>query len=297
MTGRGVPSHLLCLGLALLLSPSVWASVDICGEPEMYPRLSAGYTSFSDTAFDQDAATISRENTDIDLLFTAGNDKFLFGAGHRYNIFDIEPLAVASNGHLHTSFLPFHWLSRDERRSFRVSVAAAMSASSNVFTHLGEFDTDALQFLAALVWDGQLSDRVGLRYGICGDHRFGEYRVYPTASILWDPHPDWRVEMGFPESKLEYRIADGLTSVLRIAPDGNEWYVLDRSRTTASMFDYESYVVELSLDWRFTNHFALTVGVGRQFDNHYEMTLLDLSRVRLSSDPVTRIGATIEWRF
>ena len=41
----------------------------------------------------------------------------------------------------------------------------------------------------------------------------------------------------------------------------------------------------------------LTVGVGRLFDNRYEVTLLDDRRVQLDGNAVTRVGAAIAWRF
>jgi hypothetical protein len=96
---------------------------------------------------------------------------------------------------------------------------------------------------------------------------------------------------------VSYRIADSLTTEINIAPDGNEWYVEDSSNTRDSDFIYEAYTVEWSINWNILDNFALTAGVGQQFDNEYEFTLLDQSIVRYSGDSVTRIGAALEWRF
>ena len=81
-----------------------------------------------------------------------------------------------------------------------------------------EYTADALQLLVALVWGWQRSDRLGLRYGICGDHRFGKYHVYPVISVNWKPHPDWIIEFGFPTSQVSHQVTKSLTSLLRIVP-------------------------------------------------------------------------------
>lgn len=263
----------------------------------MQSRVSAGLVTFGDATLDQDPSTIERQNTNVDLLVAAGNDKYLFGAGHRYNIFSIDPLPVASNGHLHTFFLPFHRVTGDDRSNFHIGAAAALSASSNGFKHSGDLGSVAFQLLGAITWSRQFSDKTGVRYGLCADHRFGEYRLYPTASLLWQPHPDWHAELGFPDAKLQYQVSDAVTSVLRVMPDGNEWFVLDRSRTTGSTFIYESYRVELAVDWKIHYAFVLNASIGRQLDNHYELNLLDQSQIKLSNDPVTRVGMSIEWQF
>jgi hypothetical protein len=113
----------------------------------------------------------------------------------------------------------------------------------------------------------------------------------------WKPHPDWTVQVGFPIVQLAYRVSAQLTSNIRIRPDGNEWYVLDKTLTNQSQFVYEAYALEWTFDWQAHENFVVSASIGRQMHNRYEMTLLDGSRVRLSSDAATRIGAALEWRF
>ena len=60
-----------------------------------------------------------------------------------------------------------------------------------------------------------------------------------------------------------------------------------------SQFIYQAY----AFDWALYESFAIAGSIGRQFHNRFEMTSLDQSRVRLSGDPVTRVGAALEWRF
>ena len=293
---HAVRSFLACMGLCFTGLTDARASVDICQAPVAYSHLSIAVDKHSDSTIDQVPGAIGQENRNFDLIFTTAEDHLLFGAGHRYTIFDIDPLQPGTNGHLHTFFLPLHKLTGDDRRSFRASIAPALSASSNVFDNR-ELTKDAVQLLAALVWGRRVSDRTSLRYGLCGDHRFGDYQVYPVISVQWQAHPDWTIQLGFPSSWLSYQISKRSSSMIRIKPDGNEWHVMDRDLVNRSQFVYESFALEWTFDWQLRESIAITASVGRQFDNRIEMTLLDQSRVRVSGDAVTRLGAALEWRF
>ena len=286
-----------CLCICLAFPSDVRASADVCEDPDRYSHLSFDLNEHSDSKIEQGPASVGLKTRNVDLQFKTKGDKLLFGIGHRYSIFDVDPLQPATNGHLHTYFLPLHKLTGDDNRSFRFSIAPALSLSSNVGDELNEYKDDAFQFLAALIWGRRVSDRVSLRYGICGDHRFGDYQVYPSISMQWQIHPDWNLQLGFPTSQLSYQVAPKLLSMMRIAPDGNEWFVLDKTSTNNSQFVYEAYALEWTFDWTLSESFIISASIGRQFHNRFEMTLLDQTRVRLSGDAVTRVGAGVEWRF
>ena len=285
---------IVCLCLSCM-STSL-ASVDICQGPIADSHLSIAYQMHDASSIERDRGETRQENYGFDLQFNS-NDKWVFGAGHRYTILNVDGLELQTNGHLHTFFVPLHRLNQAERKSFRFSIAPALSASSNIMKDPGEYAGDALQLLVALVWNRQVSAQLGFRYGICGDHRFGSYRIYPLVSFDRQLHPDWKIKLGFPVSRLSYRISKNLISSLRIAPDGNEWYVSDKSMQKKSTLVYEAYVLEWAFDWRAHEHLSLTASVGIQFDNRYELTLLDDSRDKVSSESVTRIGAALVWHF
>ncbi len=84
---------------------------------------------------------------------------------------------------------------------------------------------------------------------------------------------------------------------MRIAPDGNEWYVGDKDLQKNSKLVYEAYALEWAFDWRAHEHLSLTASVGIQFDNRYELTLLDDSRATVSGESVARIGTAFVWHF
>lgn len=285
---------ILCLYLSCV--PSSLASVDICQEPAADSHLSISYHKHDRSSFDRGPGDTRQENFDFDFQYKP-NNKWVFGVGHRYTILNVNGLELQTNGHLHTFFLPFHRLSQADGKGFRFSFAPALSASSNIMKDPDEYSGDVLQLLASLVWSRKLTDQVGIRYGICGDHRFGGYEVYPLFSVDWQPHPDWMIELGFPVSQLRYQLSKSLASSLKIAPDGNEWYVSDKSLQKKSNLIYEAYVFEWAFDWQAHEHLTVTASIGMQFDNRYEWTLLDDNRVGLSSESVSRIGAALVWHF
>jgi len=272
------------------------ASVDICQEPTAGSHLSIAYQKDEKSSFERGLGEARQENYEFDLQFDL-NNKWVIGAGHRYTNLNVGGLDLQSNGHLHTFFTPLHRLSQAEGKRFRFSIAPALSASSNVMKDPGEYSADALQLLVALVWSRQVSAQVGMRYGICGDYRFGNYRIYPLVSVDWQLHPDWKIELGFPVSQLSYRISINLVSSLRVAPDGNEWYVSDKSMQKKSKLVYEAYALEWAFDWRGHERLSLTASVGIQFDSRYELTLLDDSRATVSGESVARIGTAFVWHF
>jgi hypothetical protein len=284
----------VCLLLPCISGASTGAEVCQALKPES--RLSIAYYDHEKTALGAGGATSEPENFSTDLLYNTRGD-WSFGFGHRTTVLNVDGLDLQTNGYLHTFFLPVHRVSESDDKTFRFSVAPALSGSSNVTKDPDEYSADALQLLAALVWEGPLRDRWALSYGICGDHRFGDYQIYPAVSATWQLNPDWSLEFGFPRSQLSFQVSDTFATVLRIEPIGNEWYVKDDSLQKDSQLLYEAYILEWAFRWRAHRHFMVSASVGREFDRRYELTLLDDSIVGLTGDASTRIGLGLAWIF
>jgi hypothetical protein len=294
-------SDWVCAGLVGvgLCSPCISHSstnVDICQKPKAETHFSIAYYKSETTSLEGNRGESSREDYSSDLLIKP-NDNWLVGGGHRSAILNVDDLELQTNGYLHTFFFAVHWLNQSDQQGFQISIAPALSASSNVTSDPDEYTTDALQLLVGLTWDRQMSDQLGIRYGVCGDHRFGEYRIYPLVSAHWQPDPDWTIEIGFPTSQLTHQVTDSLASSLRISPNGNEWYVKDTSLEKDSQVVYEAYALEWAFNWQAYEHLILTASVAREFDSRYELTLLDEQRVELSNDSATRVGFALTWVF
>jgi len=294
--GAVIRACLGCLSLWLPCTASSSTSVDICQEPAAESHVTIAYYDQEASSLEGNPGETNLENYNSDVLFRS-NDKWIFGAGHRSTILNLDQIELQTNGYLHTFFFPVHRLSQSDKRGFRFSIAPALSASSNVTRDPDEYSIDAVQLLAAWIWNRQLSDRLDLHYGVCADHRLGDYQVYPVFNFSWVINPDWHVEIGFPTSQITYAVSDRLASSMRITPNGNEWYVKDKSLTKHSKFVYEAYILEWVFSWRTHANFMLAASLGREFQSKYEMTLLDDSRVRLGSEPATRVGLALAWHF
>lgn len=284
------------VGFCLPCVASGSSSVDICQEPLPETQLAIAYYDQGKSSFERHRGQTDRVDYSTDLTLKL-NKKWILGVGHRSTILNVDDLVLQTNGYLHTFFLPVHRTSHSDGKSFRLSISPALSGSSNVTKDPNEYTTDALQLLAAMVWSRQVSDQLSLNYGICADHRLGGFQVYPVFGFDWRPHPDWRIELGFPTSQLSYEVTKTFDFLLRVSPNGNEWYVKDKSLKKNSKVIYDAYVLEWVLNWRLHQHFMLSASLGREFDSRYEMTLFDEGRVRLFSDPATRVGAALAWYF
>ena len=286
----------LLVGIGMVAPSVSLAGVEVCQPPSDFSQLSVGYYDYAESGIDGMVGQVGRQNHDIDLRYKL-DETWSFGLGHRYVILDTDPLELQTNGHLHTVFFPVHRQERSGGKSFRFSFAPSLSASSNVMKDPGEYGADTVQFIAALIWGRELSDRAILRYGVRGDHRFGEYEIYPALSIGWRLRQKWLFELGFPTTRLSYQATPQVEFALRVAPDGNEWHVKNKDRDRQSQLVYKATLVEWTFNWHALESLFLTVGIGRVYDGRYDVTLLDDRRVELDGDAVTRVGATIAWRF
>jgi hypothetical protein len=286
------------IGMSIFLPyPSTsLASVDVCQQPSDFSHLTVAYYGHDTSVVDGTPIQIDRENRNVDLQYKM-DDVWSLGVGHRYVILGMEPIELQTNGHLHTLFFPVHRQSGSDSKGFRFSIAPSLSASSNVLKNPGEYSADTIQFLGALVWRRELSERVELRYGVCGDHSFGGYKIYPSITIGWRPRTDLMIEMGFPITRVTYRGFPNTSLSLRIAPYGNEWHVKSKDMEKQSQLVFEASLVECAITWHAHKRLAITASVGRILHGQYNVTLLDDSRAGFSYDAITRVGAALELRF
>jgi hypothetical protein len=286
---RAIPA-VFALGICV----SSLCGASVCEEPGTVSYISAGLVTHHTSALERELGRTEQENQDLQVLAN-GPGNFAIGFSHRYTKFDFEGIDPQTNAHLHTSAFPLHW--QRDNGSLRVSIAPTLSASSNVLGHPQKYRSDTLQLALAAMWQQRFSETLSGSYGLCGDDRLGDYRLYPAAGIEWQPHPDWKLNLGFPASRITYRIGNDLSTELNLAPDGSEWHVMDRSFSEESLFIYESWAVEWRVAFEAGPHLVIAAGLGRQFRNRFEMTLRSGERIAIESDSVNRTGAEVQWRF
>ena len=288
--GRALAVMAAC---GLLAAGPARAGAAVCADPGAHSYAAGEFTWHGRSPLRERAGATDQENQDLDVLVASPSRPFSYGFGHRYMIFDFSAIEPQTNAHLHTSFLPLHW----QRGDLRLSAAVALSASSNVMGHPQEYESETLQLLFAAVAVKELDERLAFVYGLCGDHRFGEYRAYPVAAVEWRPHPDWTLEVGFPETRIAYAVTNELESSLQVAPDGNEWHVKNRDFSAESDFAYEAVALEWITEWSPGSRLTVALSLGRQLHNRYEMTLANGQRVFVSGAAADRVGFGLRWRF
>lgn len=277
----------------LLFAGPAGAGAAVCADPAARSYAAGEFTRHGRSALRERPGATEQENQDLDVLVASPTRAFSYGFGHRYMIFDFSAIEPQTNAHLHTSFVPLHW----QRGNLRLSAAPALSASSNVMGHPQEYESETLQLLFAAVAAKEIDERLAFVYGLCGDHRFGEYRVYPVAGVEWRPHPEWTVELGFPETRIAWTVTNALGTSLQVAPDGNEWRVENRDFSAESDFVYEAVALEWVTEWSPGSRLTVALSLGRQLRNRYEMTLANGQRVSVSGAPADRVGVGLRWRF
>lgn len=268
-------------------------ALDVCTEPEPESAVRAGYQLYEEDRVN--GADLGRDHWALDVLFRRGDD-WLMGGAYRGTLIDESEAGFRTNGYLHSFYFVLHRLRTGDRR-LRWAVAPALSGSSNVTKDTDEYDGEAWQFNIAAVWEWPANEKLAYRAGLCADHRFGRYRAYPVLGLAYNPHPDWLLEAGFPDTKLTYRPGAVLGAALAIYPNGNEWYVKDQTLTYASMFEYRAWAFDFSLHWRASESIELTFIGGADFDSEYRGQLEDGSRPALDAGTVGRVGIEFSWLF
>lgn len=287
-----------CLSAPILLFVlcPVTGRTSVCEEPGAHSFVAVAVVDHDTSLLDQGAGSTAQVNQSLQIL-VRGSDNVAFGYNHRYTKFDFERIEPQTNAHVHSAAFPFHWQHGDERRSLRVALAPTLSTSSNVLGHPRRYSTDILQVAFALMWESPLPGAGGFRYGLCGDDRFGRYKVFPAAVFEWRPHPDWELDLGFPVSSVTLSIGDLFRTGILAMPDGSEWHVMDRQFAAESRFVHESYVVEWMLALDAGQHLSIAAGLGRQMGNRFEMTLASGERVEIEGRDVNRARLEVRWRF
>ena len=288
LRASGIPAILVTLGIFL----SSMSSASVCEDPGAVSHISAGVVNHGTSMLAHDAGRTEQKNQDLSIVANAPGN-IAAGFSHEYTQFDFDGIDPQTNAHVHSSAFPLHW----RRSDLRIAGAPTLAASSNVMGHPQQYESDTFQVALAVVWQRRLSEAVSIRYGLCGDDRFGDYRLYPAAAIEWHPHPDWKMDLGFPASRITYRIGDFLSTELRLEPDGGEWHVMNREFDAESLLIYEAWAAEWRLALEAGSHLVIAASFGRQLRNRFEMTLQSGARIAIESDDANRVGAEVQWRF
>ena len=288
------------LTLTFILPGQTNAGVNICTERPASAFLEVGYSAQSRGKLNRSNSNVSSDIYSLNLMFQgAGSDSqsWLFGLGHQYTIFDFQNLDAQTNGHQHTLYLPFFLHSKSNANYFNFSLAPALSVSSNILKQPNQYNANALQGLGSVVYQKKMSDAIDWLAGICADHRFGNFRVYPLLGFKWNINHLWKTVIAYPDSELSHRLSDTIYWRLHIGPDGNQWHIKDKALQQSSEFSHEAYLAQWQLDWSVTPGFLITASLGLVFNAEYRFTLANGEEVATEQDDSTRTTVRVRWEF
>lgn len=293
------------IALSLALTLSVLSSLATGSPCQVAPTdsratlsVESGHGKAFDTAPNSD---VSLERYHLEIR-PRDNQAIAVGFGHQYSIVDIDNLpgsgdreiSPVTNGHLHTLYIPMD-LSSLVGEPWRLRLEPALSISSNLLKKPGSIGADAWQPNVALLGRFDESPSSHWELGLCGDYRFGDYRVYPSASWNWQKGR-WSLRLGYPDAGIEASINEALSTGLRVSPAGNRWFVHD-SDAGDSLFIHEAWRAEWYLDWHFARSWNVNINLGKLLHNHYEFELESGRRFRDDTRPPWQVRLGIVWHY
>lgn len=209
-----------------------------------------------------DEAQIARDEFYLARHWHSAEDNLLtISYAHQPILFRVgEP---AHNGYLHQLDLEVGY----DFSGTRFSVGAGIHGSSNMFKH-GDFHREAGVFNFAILhrfdmWNGEA--------GFNGDHRFGNFKVYPRIRFLRQTGNGGEITFDLPESVIWRR------GPWRLATEryGEKWGALDKERDIQSAIYLREWRVSSRLHiWRQSGMSAYAE-LGMGFNTRLEY--LDLS--------------------
>jgi hypothetical protein len=219
------------------------------------------------------------------------------GVVHKYDILSDHGLTpdARTNGHLHTLALPWQWTRKSSQLSRRFGVAAAVSTSSNGLKNPHKLDHQALQLWLSWEDSRRINGDWDWVMGVCGDHRFGTFRIYPVAGIERKLAGAARLRLAYPDLRLHWPVNSRLLLDLRIEPVGNEWSVYDNDLEKGSRFLWNSWSASAKLTWHLLDGFSVTIDAGRHYDQELEFELNDGSRLRADLDSSVYWSVGLIW--
>lgn len=213
---------------------------------------------------------------------------------HDYRAYEIDTSAdraLQTNGHLHR----LTWAYRFSGPQWELSVAPVVAGSSNAGRHPKVIDAEFIFWQGFARYHRPWTRSVDAYWGVCRDDRFGSTRLTPVFGVEWRVNDRLDVTLGFPDTRLTWRMHPRLRLQADVHPAGGRWRVYDDALVGRSPFAMESWRLRLALAFRVTHAHELIIGGGRETQREFAFRLIDGTDIRTEAGNATftRIG----WRW
>ena len=290
------PAFLALLAIALFAqgasarAPFYWSS-------EPGTQLAGDYLSLADTDYGDQTGRTGGQRSALRGQYAPGDDSpWLFGAGHEYDALDIETVAESepqTNGDHHTLHAFGQWRATVAAGTPRLTLAPALSVSSNGLKNPEELDRETAQLWGAAVYYRQRGAITWVA-GAARDYRFGRGEIYPVAGLQWRSKQSI-VSLVYPDLLLGRDIGNGWSLQLTTSPDGNEWLAYDRDMQQRDSFRREAWQSDLRLLYDFQSGLQFGMSAGFHWNQEWRYRQEDGAIARPDSEDGTFFGLHVGW--
>jgi hypothetical protein len=228
--------------------------------------------------------------------FDVADGSFDVAADYTYTHYDYSGLATRDRD-LHRLELPMTWTGTSPTHA-RIGVTPVAAASSNVFKDLfsrGGSDDFSVYGNASI--ERLPSGGWGWRAGAAYDDSFGDERAYPVLALLRDGDAV-TLELGWPRTRVDWKVHPRVNLGLDIAPAGGRWHVVSDERDAAEFFYVtEAWRAQLLAQWAITAHWQLDAIVGYEFDRSHDFEDDTGLRIDEDVDSTVLYGVNFAYRF
>ena len=223
-----------------------------------------------------------------------GDHAHVMRVSHDYRAYEIETSpdrALQTNGHLHRLALSYRFTSP----SWELSVAPVLAGSSNAGRHPKVIDAEFIFWQGFARYRRDWTPSVDGFWGVCRDDRFGTSHLTPVVGIDWRVNDNLELTLGYPDTRLHWRLHPRLRLQTGIHPAGGRWRVYDDALERRSLFATESWRFSLEVALQVTRAHQLIIGGGREVRREFAFRLEDGTDLRTRARDTTFTG--IRWRW
>ena len=239
--------------------------------------------------------SVEQKHEELQLSWP-GTDQMTLRYAHDYRVFDLAAgngVAAASNGHVHRMAV----LLVSSHAAWVGEFGPVIATSSNALRQAKQLAADDLQWQAALSAIAVSNSHSEWRYGLRADSRLGRYRLYPAASWQGELSETWSLQIGWPDSKLNWRLADDIAMRWHLGPSGGQWQVHDEEFLASTELHYQQWQFDWQLDWSVAAATRVSLALVREFNQELRYRLLDERMIRVESPDSTASQVGITWTF
>lgn len=219
------------------------------------------------------------------------------GLDYAYTRYEYDRLPTR-NRDLHRMRVPVEWKAGSGLRH-AVMLAPVIAASSNVFKDLVSRGSNE-DFSVHGRWQlEQPADgaALGWRVGVARNDAFGSLRFQPLVAMLWSG-ASATAELGWPESRVEWRVRPALSIGAELLPAGGRWHVVSDERDGADFYyNLEAWQAAFTAAWSPRRRLQLAARAGAEFARQHRFEDDTGAIVDREADAAPFFELAVGWRW